>query len=296
MDAKISPLKKILKYKCNDNDTRGDQLNFLFWNVQSKPIHAELVDLISHLSIDIVVLAEYSEDGDALLRQLAAIGLNFFLLPNIGCNRINIFTNISPGFFHIRRETGRYTIREFRKDGHLSLLMLFAHLPSKLSYNENDQAIIASKVREDLEEAEDEAKHRNSIVVGDLNMNPFEAGVVSANSFNAISCLATAMRESRVVQGEEYRFFYNPMWNLLGDHVGSPGTFFHTSPTYDSHFWNIFDQVLVRPQIASRLDVSTLKVVTSTLETSFISEKGHPNISDHLPIVFSFDSLPRGNL
>lgn len=268
-------------------------MNFLFWNVQEKPIFNELVELISDFSVDVVVLAEYSGDTQQLLRQLDSKNLNYFSLPNIGCERIQILTNISPGFFHIRRESDRISIREFLKDGHLPLLFLFAHLPSKKNYSEKDQTAIAADVRRELEIVEAAVGHSNTLVIGDLNMNPFESGIVAADAFNAISCLKTALRGSRVVQGKSYKFFYNPMWNLFGDTTGTPGSYFYLTSHFDSHYWNIFDQVLVRPKIAKRLDMHSLKIIDQNGDSSFVNTKGRPSLSDHLPLFFSFDSQPQ---
>ena len=61
-------------------------------------------------------------------------------------------------------------------------------------------------------------------------MNPFEEGVVGAKGLHAVMTRRIAAKGSRVVQGKEYPFFYNPMWGLFGDRQDSPsGTYYYSA-------------------------------------------------------------------
>lgn len=55
-----------------------------------------------------------------------------------------------------------------------------------------------------------------------------------------------------------------------------------------NEFWNIFDQVIVRPRLRSNFVDKELKIITKTQTVSLVTQNQHPNkeISDHLPIVF----------
>lgn len=55
-----------------------------------------------------------------------------------------------------------------------------------------------------------------------------------------------------------------------------------------NEFWNIFDQVIVRPQLRSRFVDKELKIITKAQGVSLVTQNQQPNekISDHLPIVF----------
>ncbi len=62
----------------------------------------------------------------------------------------------------------------------------------------------------------------------------------------------------RTVQEQGYGFFYNPMWGLFGDGTRGPsGTFYHRRAEHKVYFWNMFDQVLVRPQLLDRFRMET---------------------------------------
>jgi endonuclease/exonuclease/phosphatase family metal-dependent hydrolase len=131
------------------------------------------------------------------------------------------------------------------------------------------------------------------VVFGDFNMNPFEFGVVAAGGLNAVMSRRIAARSTRTVQGRQYRFFYTPMWGLLGDAKGdTAGSYFYDSSEHVNYFWNVFDQVLLRPELAKDFDSSRLRILTSAGARSLTRLDGRPDditASDHLPIVFELD-------
>ena len=102
-------------------------------------------------------------------------------------------------------------------------------------------------------------------------MNPFEPGVVAAGGLHAVMSREVASRQSRTVQGRDYRFFYNPMWNHFGD-ANSPtaGSYFYNASEHVSYFWNLFDQVLIRPELAAPFDPDSLSIVTSAGSRSLV--------------------------
>jgi len=264
-------------------------LNFLFWNAGNRQIDTELAELIVSTHANFVSVAEYAGSGRDLLRLLWQRGLDYYSIPTIACQRIRIFTDFTPGAVKHKREADRYTIKELRMAGMRPLLVGLVHLPSKLHAAEDDQAWGASFFKQEIELAEADAGHKNTIIFGDFNMNPFDKGMVSAPALNSLPCLRTAKRESRVIGGRDHSFFYNPSWNLLGDLDDTPGTYFHSSPHYLSHYWNTFDQVIVRPAIADGFQKASLKILKSAGATSLVNLDGKPLVSDHLPIFFCLD-------
>jgi hypothetical protein len=78
-------------------------------------------------------------------------------------------------------------------------------------------------------------------------MNPFETGLVSAAGLNSVMSRRVASRETRKVQGREYRFFYNPMWSHFGDaRDDTAGSYYYDAGEHVNYYWNMFDQVLLR--------------------------------------------------
>lgn len=122
-----------------------------------------------------------------------------------------------------------------------------------------------------IRQLENEEGHDKSVLVGDLNMNPFEAGMVSASGFHGVMSRSVAEKGDRQVQEEIYPFFYNPMWSFYGGTTpGPPGTYYYQGTQHITYFWNIFDQVLIRPALLGGFDDKNLEVVTEAGGISFL--------------------------
>ncbi len=106
---------------------------------------------------------------------------------------------------------------------------------------------------------------------------------------HAVMDRRVALRLNRTVQGKSYPFFYNPAWSRLGDgSPGPPGTFYHSRGEHNVYFWNMFDQVMIRPSILDRFKLEDFQIVDHTGVQTLVTDKGRPNQagSDHLPILF----------
>lgn len=264
-------------------------LKCLFWNVGGANVEAELPALIASTEANFVALAEYYEETSALLRALSDRGLIFFSIPVLGCERIKLFVSFEPDAIEFSREADRYTIRNVKLPGKIPLLVGVVHLRSKLHAGDLTQAFGAQFFKNDIEEAEQDVGHANTVIFGDFNMNPFDHGMMAAAALNSLPCLKTAQRGKRKLEGRNHSFFYNPSWNLLGDFRGSPGTFFLNAPEQRSDYWNLLDQMILRPSIADRLDKQSLRVVLRAGEIDLLKKNGRPAVSDHLPIFFSLN-------
>nr|WP_024838079.1 hypothetical protein [Clostridium sp. 12(A)] len=100
----------------------------------------------------------------------------------------------------------------------------------------------------DLIKKEEEHSTKNILIMGDLNVNPFEQACIAANTIHAIPYSSELKKDGREVQGRIYKEFYNPMWKFLGRKEAPFGTYFYNSSTIVNYFWNIFDQFLVRAE------------------------------------------------
>jgi hypothetical protein len=79
------------------------------------------------------------------------------------------------------------------------------------------------------------------------------------------------------------------MWGMLGDLTSQPpGTYFYDSGSEVNYYWNVYDQVLLRPSLLGFMAPHPVTVVTELGGTSLLSDAGRPDrvaMSDHLPIV-----------
>lgn len=264
-------------------------MNITFWNVGRKQLDTELTKLLDATRTDVLVLAEYPAEEMALVRAAHKSNVNILAVPKIACERISIFAK--PNYSTVRhlRETNYYTIKELRLPGCIPVLLVLVHLPSKLFSTDVDQLQEAIFFKRDIESTETDVGHSNTLVIGDFNMNPFDHGMVSASALHSIPCLKTAKGKSRIINGRKHSFFYNPSWNLFGDRLGPPGTYFYRAPSHTSYYWNMLDQVVMRPSFADQFDRRSLTIVTRAGDVDLIDRNGRPYVSDHLPIFFKIE-------
>jgi endonuclease/exonuclease/phosphatase family metal-dependent hydrolase len=240
--------------------------------------------------IDLVVLVECNIESHVLLTALNAAGRSDFHLARGLSKGIRVFTRFSRDFLRPVYESDRMMIGRLSLPARSEILLSVAHLPSKLHQTSDSQSFECAELAHQIAAEENKAGHQRTVLVGDFNMNPFEPGVVAAGGLHAVMSREVASRQSRTVQGRDYRFFYNPMWNHFGDANGdTAGSYFYGASEHVSYFWNLFDQVLIRPELAARFDPSTLSILTSAMSQSLVRCDGRPDkehFSDHLPIVF----------
>jgi hypothetical protein len=279
-----------------------DSLNIFLWNVQQK----ELSDTISHYILtnntDVVVLLEDKMILSDRLAQINGLGTKYHICSSSD-RHISIFTSFSSASFNIRRTKSNYiSLVDFR---FLTKQILFGaiHFPSNLFRgSEANDILYAGLLRQEIEATEAIVKHRNTLLVGDFNMGPFEKGMVRAEAFNAVMSRDIAASGPRKVSGAgtgqamTYKYFYNPMWSFLGDLSNfKPGTYFYNNDTADNHHkWYMFDQVLIRPDLIPNFVPSSLRIIetdqrSGPLMTFRNAKRLNSSYSDHLPLVFTMD-------
>ncbi len=259
-------------------------MRILFWNTyNNKDINPVLNELIIENKINIVALAEYNADTPLLIYSLATSGIKMRQYNTIGCNRIKIIGDISdvnPGI-----QNKYYSLQIICK----KYILCCIHLPSQIyTNNEGERNIIIRRIIADIEKAEDNNSTEDTIIVGDLNINPFDHGCIAADLFHSLPYYEVTKKKSRIIANERFKMFYNPMWNILGDFNEPYGTHFYNGNSVDNIFWHTYDQVMIRPDLREYFVDDSLKIITETSSWQLINNKGHPDkkLSDHLPIIF----------
>lgn len=268
-------------------------MNFLFWNINRRPIQALVSGLAREHDVDVLILAECEIGIATLLQELNAGQASKFALTFSPSDRIRIFTRFPHRSISPILDVGGVSIRRLSAPIGLEIILVAVHLSSKLYQESGDQALTATRLARYIEKIETESGHARTLVVGDLNMNPFEAGVVGAEALHAVMDRQVALKISRIVEGEKRNFFYNPMWGGLGDRAPGPaGTYYRRGSQQINYFWNTYDQVLVRPELLPYFVEQKLEVLTSVEGIPLLDRNGTPNVtfaSDHLPIRFSLN-------
>jgi exonuclease III len=264
-------------------------LNFLFWNTnRNDKIDDYLIKLVNEKSIDIIILAEYNNDVENLCRKLSIEGLDFKETQTFKvCKRIKV---LCKQYYQdeIIRETKHYTIKRIYNDIN-DYIIVAVHFPSKRNSQDKIRESRARHLITDLKKAERDAEHSNTIIIGDFNANPFEDTMISGECINAIPYRNIAKKISRELYDDELEFFYNPMWNFFGDNSLPYGTYYYDKEQLTKYYWNIFDQVVIRPSLIDLFIENSLEIVSSIDGNSLFDKNSVPNkeISDHLPIVFN---------
>lgn len=265
----------------------------MFWNLNRKPLAHVVAEFADEHEVDIIVLAENAIDPGSLQRELNGTTKGLFHLPHGLSRSLTVFTRFSSEFLQPTFESDRVSIRRLTLPARSELLVAAAHLPSKLHWSSESQPYECVELAQRIADEETRAGHRRTVLLGDFNMNPFESGMVAAGGLNSVMSRAVAARIARTVQGREYPFFYNPMWAHFGDAKGgTAGSYFYDSAEHVNYYWNVFDQVLIRPELADGFDTQTLRILTSVGSRSLVRSDGRPdhvNFSDHLPIVFELN-------
>ncbi len=270
------------------------ELNILFWNTYKKALTDEVIELVIAHDINFIVLLENTADNTFLVNKLKNIAPAFKQFNTILFNRPKIFSSLPLESVKEIIGHGRYGIFEINTKDYEKALLTITHFPSKMNWgNPNDHFGLCVELRTDIDKAEITANTRNTIILGDFNMNPFEEGLINSSGLHNTNNKEIALTGQRNFQGRSYEYFYNPMWSFLGD--SSKGTvqgthFFNTYKPLN-HFWNMYDQVMIRPELIPFFDETKLDIISSINSRSLLKTiSGYTridkDISDHLPIKF----------
>lgn len=263
---------------------------FLFWNINRKPLTALLQLLLDEHLPDLVVLAECEIPVTTLQTALRQQQVRYQVLEDDPSPRLTFLSRLPKRAIRLVSDDGGIAVRRIFPPVGDELLLVAVHLGSKLHLESNEQSLLATRMPHIIDAAERKVKHGRTIVLGDFNMDPFEAGLTSSETLHAVMDRQVATARARTVAGQVRQFFYNPMWNFLGDApTGPPGTYFYSGSAPITHFWHTFDQVLIRPELLTNFRDENVSILTDAGGVSLLDAKGRPNTaiaSDHLPLLF----------
>jgi hypothetical protein len=265
-------------------------LTFMFWNLKQARRNI-LNNLVRTHKVDVLMLTECPMLPATVLEALNQRTSDFYYVPT-DCAKIAVYTRFSDQYLLPVRSHADFTIARLALPTRQEILVCIVHFPSKSRYSPADQQGYASRFSDIVADAEEEVGHTRTLLVGDLNMNPYEDGVVTATGLHAVMTREIAHRRPRRVKFESNAHFYNPMWRHFGERAeGHAGTYYYSAPKTRADFWNIYDQVLLRPALLSHFRDEELHILhqDATAKVSFLTDRGLPDsasVSDHLPIVF----------
>ena len=265
----------------------------LFWNIGRFERLAIVADICVEQGVDLLILAECAVSPMGVLTALANAGLTGFGYAGGPARRDGerprvFFRHQTAALVHVRDDPlSHVTVR--RLTGvHEEVLFVIAHLPSKLHVADPDSRTqLAVRLGTLIRDEEAAAGHTRTVLIGDLNMNPFEAGVVGSEGLHGVMTRTIARSGGRRVAGQDRAYFYNPMWRFFGERAdGPPGTYHSRAGGSTTYFWHMLDQVMVRPTLVDRL--TRVRILDRVGSRSLLRGSGVPDRavgSDHLPLL-----------
>jgi len=247
---------------------------------------------VTDRDVDILLLAESHVPDDEITAVLKVATSWDFAALSDDTDKVRLFTRLPVAKWQKRQTdalSARMAIWSVAAGKPPGILLASAHFISKSNISSDEQGIVAVELAKEILRVEEHVGHQRTVVVGDLNMNPFDIGVTGVTSLHAVMTKHIADKKERVFQGKKYRFFYNPMWGFFGDRtIGPPGTYYHSSPSPGDIFWHMIDQVLLRPALMNLLhDLTIIDFIGA--ESLLTENAGVPrasDYSDHLPLAF----------
>jgi hypothetical protein len=267
-------------------------VKFCFWNLKNRPLAQHVRRIVESQGIDLLVLAESPYRPGELLNELSEGVSPLMHFCDGKCDLVQVFSKFPSVDVQPLQEAARYTIRSVTLPK-TSIVLIGVHLKSKLQAGGETQLLDCQELATDIRRIESEVGHERTVLVGDLNMNPFDPGVSACRALNAVMFRDRAMAGSRTYQGQDYPHFYNPMWSRMGDlSAGPPGTYFYRDSNDVCHYWHMLDQILVRSALVPSFLVEELRILESDGIDDLLAKRGDltvPSVSDHLPLVFALD-------
>lgn len=270
-------------------------INFIFWNINHRSVEDLIYTLISNENTDVIVLAECKDltlNNFLFLCKKNKIDFTAIIFnENI---KIRVLIRKSSLIVHQVVNEGRriVAIKIFKQK--LKFLLIALHFQSKFNWSNDSQNSHSAYLKEFIDISENKAQffEDNTIVCGDFNMNPFDQGMIQNYGLHSVmeKSIFEQHKAKRKIDGKDYKLFYNPMWAFLGDcGKGSvSGTFYYHVNQPSNYYWNLFDQVLLRPSLMDNFDFNYLDIVTQIGTTNLVENIVQNNkiYPDHLPLRF----------
>src|SRR5262249_23936293 len=147
--------------------------------------------LVRSRSLDVLVFAECSAISDAEIETALNTGGNgVYVLPRSRSERIRIWTRLPATAVEDRyngRISNRMTIREVTFPGALPVLLVGVHLMDRQRVpTEVGRALATRELAAQIRRVENACGHARTVLIGDLNMNLYEAGVIGTEALHAV--------------------------------------------------------------------------------------------------------------
>ncbi|WP_088345183.1 hypothetical protein [Bacillus cereus] len=285
--------------------------HFMFWNINLKTkgkdynkkhdnIHNAILTMSEKYDLNFILLVEAQQlDIESMLQSLNhkkkgkfSLGVTDKVL-SITKQRFVILHTVNNNILQRTDDKRRILSTAFNINGN-DVLINLVHLRDKYNYSDKTLDAYAQYHAEHVRKFEIENYSEKSLIVGDFNLNPYQDGMMNVNAFNAIMSPNIVEQGVRKWNGKEYKYFYNPSWNVLGKQDNDNqvfGTYYYdNNKEVDLAYWYMLDQLILRKDLLKSYQSSSLKIISNFANVDLLNEKGIPDereYSDHLPVKFT---------
>lgn len=260
----------------------------VFWNLNRKDLTDLVCDLAGSTNADVVVLIESkAEIHDTLAALKSKVDSSYSKPISISDKRFHCLCR-QPSFDLSEVHNGARTSVRKLSLGEESLLLYLVHGIDVRNYDESARQDFARSLGDEIRFVTSEQHTNRLILLGDLNMNPYDRGMNMASGLNAMPTRECVRRGQRIYQSKQYDLFYNPMWSLFGDNTSGPAGTIYDMSSQGPYGWSMFDQAVLHYSVVDQF--SGVEILTQAGANLLIDSKGRPNysqVSDHLPILLS---------
>jgi len=267
-------------------------LKILSWNIQKKDLSHYVRELLDFKKPDILILNEsegLTSSGllSNLNNQFENNGDKYSILSHsdsVSQNKITVIHRNSLKITHKvdllnSRVSVFQLILPLEEGVEERILLLASHFPSKLSRSEHGQMEFVISLHNSIKRLEDDLSPASVIIIGDLNLEPFERSIYiksslfSTRSKKEYDCASTFYED--IVDK-----YYNPFWTLLGDKNNEVyGTYIYQKT------WRLFDQALLKGAIVERVNKKKVEIIDKIKMEKLVDLDAFKiKHSDHLPI------------
>lgn len=264
--------------------------NILFWNLKRNAVEEYIIDCIVEKNIDIAVFSEF--DGIDFIKIEKSLGKMYSRILALQddekvaliAKKTFAVTNIQP--------QDRYNIYKI-ETAVKNYLLAAVHLEDRRNYEVADRIDTIKSLVADITVTEELFKCNNTIVIGDLNANPYDEELLSKYAFNAV-LFKKIIEKNELTNPKtlKRKRFYNPILHYISETNEMYGSFYYDSE-HMTPYWHCLDQVLVRKSLANTINhVEYLKKINKKdlLKNTIPNEK----ISDHLPLFVNIQEVGNG--
>jgi hypothetical protein len=177
----------------------ANPIRILYWNIHKKDLSEAVSILANDLDADVIVLLEHPGDPGPTMLLLQQQVDPDFAVPSYSNTRFVVFSRLPFPHFEEVFYSSRFSIRRFRHEGICALLAII-HGPDPINYDMDARTSFACEMMRDLRQAMKENQTTKVVIIGDFNLNPYDAAMNQATGFNAMmtkSCVAKGTRKLR---------------------------------------------------------------------------------------------------